>query len=370
MKNIKTKYRVILLISLLLIGSIFINYYNKINNFNSLIYPGVEIQGVDLSGKSKNEAVNIIKNSNLKNIENKKINLYSNKSNKTYMLEYSKINFEYDIKGAVDKAFEYGRRESFFKKIYLISGFDYVNCSLNFTYNKKYLENFVSLVQASENVNPVNAYLNISDDKINVIKEKQGYSLDKDLLLKELISKINGEVGSDTNLDIKFNDEAPKVTKDMLQTINAKISSFSTFYSGISSPERANNIELAVRSINGKVLMPGETFSYNDTVGERTLAKGYKYAPVIENNKMVMGLGGGICQVSTTLYNAAIRGNMEIVERNHHSLPVHYVSAGMDATVDFGNLDLKFKNNSKYPVYIEAVTTDGRIIFDLFTHNS
>ena len=88
----------------------------------------------------------------------------------------------------------------------------------------------------------------------------------------------------------------------------------------------------------------------------------------IVNSKLVKGIGGGICQVSTTLYNAAVRANMEITERNHHSLPVHYVSTGMDATVDFGNLDLKFRNNSKYPVYIEAVTTGGKIVINLYSH--
>lgn len=368
MKKYKINALILILILFTFIGCGLGYYYNKIKSLENLFYPGVKIQNVELSGKTKEEAVNIIKNSNIKNIGSKKINIKSTNNDKAYTLEYSKVHPTYDIDGAVQKAFSYGKGENFFVKIYLISKGENINNNIDFTYNKDDVESFLSNVEAIEEIKPVNASLCIRDGKVTFMKEKSGYSVDKDKLLKEAYSKINGEIGLDTDIDIQFKKTEPKFTAESLKEINALIGSFNTVYLSGSSQERANNIELAVKSINGKVIKPDEVFSFNETVGERTLAKGYKYAPVIVNNKLVNGIGGGICQVSTTLYNAAIRANMSVTERNHHSLPVHYVSTGMDATVDYGNLDLKFKNSLKYPVYIEATTFNGRIVINLYSH--
>lgn len=351
-----------------LVGCGFGYYYNKIKSLNNLFYPGVKIQNVDLSGKTKEQAVDIIRNSNIKNIGSKKIILKSPNNNKTYTLEYSKIHPNYDINASVEKAFSFGKQENFFMKIYLISKGENINNNVNFTYNKDDIAVFLNKVVASEEIKPLDASLFLKDGKVAFNKGKSGYSVDKDKLLMDLNAKINGDIGADTNIDIQLKNAEPKVTAESLKEINTLMSSFSTSYLGGSSQERANNIELAVKSLNGKVIKPDQVFSFNETLGERTLAKGYKYAPVIVDSKLVKGIGGGICQVSTTLYNAAVKANMEITERNHHSLPVHYVSTGMDATVDFGNLDLKFRNNSKYPVYIEAVITGGKIVINLYSH--
>ncbi|MDO4744218.1 MAG: VanW family protein, partial [Clostridia bacterium] len=111
--------------------------------------------------------------------------------------------------------------------------------------------------------------------------------------------------------------------------------------------------------INGKILMPGEEFSYDKTIGKRTVANGYREAGVYIGNKVESGIGGGICQTSSTLYSAALYANLEIVSRTSHSLPVSYVPAGQDATIAEGYIDLKLKNNTPYPVKIIA-TVSGR----------
>lgn len=112
--------------------------------------------------------------------------------------------------------------------------------------------------------------------------------------------------------------------------------------------------------------MPGETFSYNSTVGERTAARGYKEAGVYLNGEVTTGLGGGICQVSSTLYNAILLANLEIVERSNHTFKPSYVPAGQDATVSWGSPDFKFKNNRNYPVRISASTSNGTIVFNVY----
>ena len=127
---------------------------------------------------------------------------------------------------------------------------------------------------------------------------------------------------------------------------------------------------MATKSINGTVLMPGETFSFNGTVGERTVARGYQEAGVIVGNKVESGLGGGICQVSSTLYNACLKGNLKITERTHHTFPSAYVPKGQDATVDYGNIDFRFTNSYSYPLYIEGTTGGGYVSFSIYSDKS
>ena len=134
-----------------------------------------------------------------------------------------------------------------------------------------------------------------------------------------------------------------------------------------SSKARLNNIRTAMSYINGTCVKPGEIFSFNDTVGRRTTERGVRMATAYSGGDVTEQVGGGICQVSTTLFNAAVKADMEIVERHSHSLTVHYVDKGKDATVDWGNQDLKFKNTSDDNVYICCyLTDDRRVRFGIF----
>ena len=159
----------------------------------------------------------------------------------------------------------------------------------------------------------------------------------------------------------------PKVTVKNLsqEAFPDLLASYSTSYA-TSSANRCTNVELATKSINGYVLMPGETFSYNDTVGQRNAARGYKEAGVYLNGEVTTGLGGGICQVSSTLYNAVLLSNLEIVERTNHTFKPSYVPAGQDATVSWGAPDFKFKNNRNYPIKISATTSGKNIYFNIY----
>ena len=143
-----------------------------------------------------------------------------------------------------------------------------------------------------------------------------------------------------------------------------EIQKFSTRYDA-SNYSRSKNLEIAASKINGTVLMPGEIFSFNNVVGERTVAEGYKNAKIYSNGQVVDGLAGGICQISSTLYNAVLLSNLEIVERYNHSFTTSYVAAGRDATVVYGIKDFKFKNNRNYPIKIEASVANGIATFSI-----
>lgn len=136
------------------------------------------------------------------------------------------------------------------------------------------------------------------------------------------------------------------------------LGTFSTKYD-VSNTNRSTNIKLATDKINGTIVMPGETFSYNKIVGKRTIESGYKEAGAYVGGQVVQEVGGGICQVSSTLYNAVLYSNLNVVERYNHCFESSYVDAGRDATVSWGTVDFKFKNDRKYPIKISATAKNG-----------
>ena len=159
----------------------------------------------------------------------------------------------------------------------------------------------------------------------------------------------------------------PNVTTNMIgmEAFPDYISTFSTRYN-ISDRDRTTNLRLAANKINGTVLMPGETFSYNKVVGRRTIAAGYKEAKIYQDGQVIDGLGGGICQISTTLFNAVLYANLEIIEKRNHQFVPSYVSAGRDATVVYGSQDFKFKNTRNYPIKITCSVDRGNAKFDIY----
>lgn len=143
-----------------------------------------------------------------------------------------------------------------------------------------------------------------------------------------------------------------------------KLAEFSTDYSS-SSSARKHNIELAAGFLDGYVVAGGATFSFNSAVGARSAARGFREAPVIEDGKYVKGIGGGVCQVSSTLYNAVIRAGMETVSVAHHSLPVSYLPGSLDAMVSEAT-DFRFLNVTPYPLRIYSECKGGKLTFTLY----
>ena len=138
------------------------------------------------------------------------------------------------------------------------------------------------------------------------------------------------------------------------------LSEFTTRYDA-SNKNRSNNLELSSNKVNGTIILPGEIFSYNKIVGQRTISAGYKEAAVYVNGKVVQGIGGGICQLSSTLYNAVLYANLEITSRSNHRFLTSYVSEGRDATVSWGTIDFCFKNTRKYPIKIVSTVKNGLV---------
>lgn len=203
---------------------------------------------------------------------------------------------------------------------------------------------------------PQDAKYVVQNREIVIVDEVVGIRLDKD----DALSKIDSIKEGGQPVEIKVTAARPNVNAETLRAkmFNAALSSYTTKYNP-GAANRSKNVALAAEKINGTVLAPGDEFSYNDVVGKRTAANGFLNAPVYENGKSVDGIGGGVCQVSTTLYSAVLYADLEVTSRQNHSKPVSYVPLGQDATVVDGYIDFKFKNNTDYPIKIVSSANKG-----------
>lgn len=195
---------------------------------------------------------------------------------------------------------------------------------------------------------PVNATLD-PNNGYAVVASTNGNSLDTDAA-----KAMYESAGENTDVVVLFTVTEPEITTEKMNANLFKdvLGSYSSSAAGGTSG-RIHNLTLAASACNGQIVLPGETFSYNAVVGDTTAEKGYQEAAGYQDGKVIQVLGGGVCQVSSTLFSAILYTDLDVVERANHSMPVHYVPSGMDATVFWDSPDFKFENNHKYPVKIE-----------------
>lgn len=232
--------------------------------------------------------------------------------------------------------------------------------------SEEYFEEMVEKYYSKPIKKASNAKFTRKNKQFQVIEEVRGVELDKDKLYKDL-QKAIGE--GKKEIDIPVKEIIPEITKkDMekiVNEINNVIGSYTTHFNS-SQVDRSHNIRLAAQSIDGTILAPGEIFDYNRTTGRRTKENGYREATVISNGEFVTGVGGGVCQGSSTLYNAALLANLEIIERHPHGLAVSYIPLSRDAAVSWGYQNLRFKNTTNNYIYIEAIAGKDYVTFNIY----
>lgn len=201
---------------------------------------------------------------------------------------------------------------------------------------------------------PQNAY--IIEEPLEIVVDKDG--VDFKISMEEAQKIIDEGEKDEYIIPLKIT-KAKTTVKDLgTKAFPDKLSKFTTKYDA-SNRNRSTNLELAASKIDGTVLLPGEEFSYNKVVGKRTIENGYKEAAIYAGGGVQDGLGGGICQISSTLYNAVLLANLEITERRNHTYTTSYCEAGRDATVVYGVQDFKFKNTREYPIKLNAKVKNG-----------
>lgn len=228
--------------------------------------------------------------------------------------------------------------------------------------DEKKLDHFIQHLKEHIYKSPQNAMMN---DRHEIIKEKPGIQLDG-IRTKRMLYNFFYEDGP-TYIDLPTEKVFPQVDSELLSQISVKeLGSFTTYFNEIHE-ERAHNIRLSADAINNYVLFPGERFSFNDVVGERTTERGYKRAPVIVQGELTEDVGGGICQVSSTLFNAVNLKGVQIIERYTHSRRVPYVPPGKDAAVSWWGPDFVFKNKYNQPILIRTISRHGKITVTIYS---
>ncbi len=241
-----------------------------------------------------------------------------------------------------------------------------VNLATEITYDAAAVRRVVDEITAFVTRDPIDAQIlsfDYNSRTFTFSDHQSGVRMDSDLLYNRIITALDQEQHGaivTTNLTLI----PPEVTRESLSDNFNMISAYTT--ETTSDSNRNNNIALACQAINGTALLPGETFSFNQATGERTVEKGYLEAGAIASGQSIEEVGGGICQVSSTLFNAVARADLEIVERSPHAWPSTYVNRGEDATVNWPNLDFKFKNNTQAPVFIITYYKDRKMSAEIW----
>ena len=342
--------------------------YNENTRWEKLFYPGTGIASIDLNGMTEDEGKKQLKSELIGELNDYKLIVEINGS--SFILDCSKLIKKFDVDAIVDEAFNVGKNGDFRDKYDIIKKGILKDISLYFEYDRDYLNSFISNIEEKINKEPVNAIMRIdSEGSIKIADDMSGIKVNTkelDLCIKDT---INNRCFENTGITIPVEEIKAPITKDMLLSIDARIASTDTDFS-LSSKEREDNIIIAVKAINGTLLMPGEVFSFNEVVGEITEENGFKAAPVLQSVDYKSGIGGGVCQVSSTLYNTVLKGGLNAMERTSHRLPLSYINMGLDATVYWGSIDFKFENTLDYPIYIGSYIKGKEIYIDFYSNSS
>lgn len=355
------RQKIFLLIILVMIYCCGITYKSYSMSKEIKIYKNIYIENIDVSGMTKKDAI-------------KKLNKYLNKKDyinllygeSKYNLKLDDIGFRFKIEDSVDKAIRIGRDSKFLEnlktKLNLKLGKD-TNLSVDTEYNNEKLNLCIDNILKKIELNPINAKIKIKNNKFKIKEERYGIGVNK----KELIRNIDINIKHKKFKDIDIHTERliPKFTYNKLKKINTLLGSYETKFN-LNNKNRSENIRLASKKLNGILIDSNEEFSFNNTIGRRSTEKGFKSAPIIINGEARLGMGGGICQVSSTLYNAAIYSGLDIVQVKNHTIPSSYIAKGRDATVSYGDIDLIFKNTFKSPILINNEIDGNKIIIKIY----
>lgn len=346
------------IILLILIGIILYNINNIVKK--DTIYAGISLENIDMKDKTKEEALKTLKA--IKQSEIKKHSMNLKAIEKDYTIGLEDIGFDYDYQEAIDRAYNLGREGNLFQNFIKIKKIEKnkEDIKLKSHYKTEKIAQKAETIAKEIDREVLDSKFEYNAGAYKISDEKIGYKVDE----KELISKIQENIYKLEDLEIPIDSIKPKYTKDYYSRINGVIGSSSTSFKS-SSSGRVNNVQLSARAFNGKILHPGETLSYNSTLGPVTTRAGYKNAPVIVEGDLQPGVGGGICQTSTTLYNALLKADLTVTERSHHSIPSTYIAKGLDAVIAGDYLDLKFRNDFDYPIYISSSVANKTVYFNI-----
>ncbi|MBP5274281.1 MAG: VanW family protein [Abditibacteriota bacterium] len=276
---------------------------------------------------------------------------------------YYELGYFCSWKPALEKAYSLGRTGGALKKyLALKSGKIGKSFAIEEKTDRSVIDRYIAKINRDIDVKPKNASLVFTGSGVRIIPGVTGKKIDEKTASELLYNGVREKTGS---VNLEYVADHPAIKTEDLQCIDTRLGSFTTNYNA-GKVARTHNLRTASNSINGTIVMPGESFSYNRVVGPRDLSHGYKNAIIFQDGEEVEGMGGGVCQVSSTLFNAVLLSGLRITQRRCHSLKVVYVPMGRDAMVSYGSSDFCFVNDSPDPVVIFASVGGGSLSMQLW----
>ncbi len=315
------------------------------------IRKGITIEQADVSWLSSQDAQELVAKTIKQKHNEEKITLVY--KDKKWDFNLKDIGYSYLVENAVKQAYYIGRTGNIFHKVYnaLLLSRNGQLLEVEVSYDREKVKEILTKVKKDIDSIGKNAEISYLNKKISFMKETLQRNLDVDRNLKLVENQLVKRDFAD--IELVVDELKPKVLYDEIKVIDRVISHYSTKFN-TSDTNRTDNIKLACNRINNVILLPGEAFSMNKALGPRTLENGYKEAPIIFKNELVQGTGGGVCQVSSTLYNTVLLAGLDVIEREHHSMTLSYISPGRDATITEDSIDFRFVNNLDSPVCLQA----------------
>ncbi len=332
----------------------------------STFYPGTVVDGVDLGGKTLDEAKTLIQQQLAKQSEQFAITIQY--GDKNWRITSQELPVGADSDYILRRAYAIGRGGSLQQRYGQVLSLAKhgLQLSADWGYDQAQVRALVDMVAERVDQPPVDAKLtafNPNTKEFVFVPEQDGMMLDRDRLYNDVVAALDAK-NYTASVTVQTTPVSAAIRKDQIGSLFGLVSSFTT--ETTDDRNRNNNINLAAQAINGKMIMPGEKLSFNTSTGQRTQAKGYLEAGAIQGGQLVDETGGGVCQASSTLFNAVVRADLEIVTRSQHMWPSTYVNRGEDAAVDYPRLDFVFRNNQKTPVFVIAFYADRKITVQIY----
>jgi len=329
-------------------------------------FPGVTIDGTDLGGMELAEAQTIIGEKQAQTAQ--EFSLIIAAGDKRWRLTSSEVPVAFNGQTVLERAYAVGRMGTLEERYAQIQHAkeNGVHFTTGFTYDRSAINGLVEIIGDSLEVSAKDATLDAFDvgkRTFTFTDAQDGYTIDRVKLAEDILAALDAGA-YDRVITVSGSVVRPAVTRGELEGLFGRIASFTT--ETTKDKDRNTNIELSAAALNGKVVMPGESMSFNSSTGRRSGDKGYREAGAIAGGVLVDDTGGGVCQTSSTLFNAVVRADLKIVERHAHSWPSTYVNKGEDATVNYPSLDFVFKNEGQFPVFVVAWYENRKVTVEIY----
>lgn len=326
---------------------------------------GVEVEGIDLSNMTSAEAVNTL-NNYVNEVKGRTLRLTAGED--TIDIAFSDIGVDIADASVIDSLSKIGSGGNIVKRYKELADVQNNNAvyKISFTFNQDALRSILNERAGEINRDPQDASIVRHDGQLIVSEGLNGRAVKVDDTVNAVAAAMNDSWDrSDLSVALVMEETSPAHTTEELSVIDTELGSYSTNFAA-SSYNRIENIKNGASKIDETVLYPGDVFSFTEKVAPFTSDNGYFLAGAYASGKTIDSMGGGICQVSSTLYNAVLRAELTVLERTNHMMTVGYVPLGADATIAEPTIDFKFRNDYDYPVYIESYTYNGYVTVAIY----